>query len=275
MTSKNRWSMAALSDTGRQRTKNEDRYLCDPVRGLAMVADGIGGHRAGEIASSLTVTLLDKLIHQNTQPLLPEQIRQIFIETNLAIHQLSLSQPQYQGMGSAVILALFQHQHVTVAHVGDCRLYRLRGHSLECLTKDHTLYQDLLNQGHSSAQAREVVSPHTLSQAMGSATQINPTIDQFSIHTEDLFLLCSDGLTDMLLDEEIQTILQSKWIYNMNKNVQQLVHMANHKGGADNITAILIQAKSNYPFGFEWFQNTAHCLQHKLFFKRHLHDKRK
>lgn len=254
-------TMAGLSDTGMERTDNEDRLFFDRELGVAVVADGIGGARAGEVASSLAVTMIaDEFKKEATrfhtrESNHPEEcqrwLRGVLHQANQTIHQVANSQPQYKGMGVAVVLAFFHDNRVVVAHVGDCRLYRLRGQQFQQVTKDHTIFQEMLSLGRSQAEVRSAVRRNILTQALGPMPTIQPSIQELAVEPGDLFLLCSDGLTDMLNDEQIQAVLMAE--EDLETRTANLIKTANQAGGRDNVTTLLAQATAPYPAQSKWF----------------------
>ncbi|MBF0285701.1 MAG: serine/threonine-protein phosphatase [Magnetococcales bacterium] len=248
--------MAGLSDTGRVRDHNEDRLFFDAALGLALVADGVGGHQSGEVASSMAANILaDRVRQQNHRwKELPSGIdawmRGQISETSLIIHQTGRSQPQYHGMGATLVAALFFDNRVTIGHVGDSRLYRLRGSQFTRLTTDHTLLQQLLDQGRDPDEVRSIVNPHMLYQAMGTQDEVNPDSQTLPVELQDRYLLCSDGLTDMVEEKEMSQLLASA--KEPEEAVQTLVERANLNGGRDNVTVVSVWIDHPFPARSGW-----------------------
>lgn len=255
--------MAAKSDPGMERLENEDRCFFDRELGLVIVADGIGGAKAGEVASSLAVTMIGDEVrkgaatHQSSQEGDGAACRQwlagILTATNRTIHQVANSQPQYKGMGVALVMAFFRDNRVVVCHVGDSRLYRLRGETLEQITRDHTIFQELISRGQSEEEARAAVRRNILSKALGPLPEVEPTIQEHPVQTGDLFLLCSDGLTDMIDDQRIRQLLLEHQEQGLPPTVEALVQAANEAGGRDNVTVLLTRAVAPFPAQNKWY----------------------
>lgn len=250
--------MVGLSDTGRQREQNEDRLFFDRGLGIAVVADGVGGHKAGEVASSMAVTLIPDALKPRLEKTengdeLPELLREILKQTHATILQVARSQPQYHGMGVALVMGLFFDNKVIVAHVGDSRMYRLRGGGLKRLTRDHTVLQQLIDQGMPPEEARNAVNPHLIYQAMGIQGEIQPDVNTYPAEPGDLYLLCSDGLTDMVEDGKIQEILEAP-VKEEEERATRLVEAANAAGGRDNVTVLAIRVAAPFPVKKGWIQ---------------------
>jgi protein phosphatase len=212
---------AELTDPGRQRSGNEDAYFVAPP--LFAVADGMGGAQAGEVASRAVV----------------EQLEQGLAEAaNERIHRLARADRARAGMGTTVTAALVEGDEVSVAHVGDSRAYRLRGGSLEGLTRDHSLVQALIDQGRlSEEEAASHPQRSIITRALGPEPGVEVETRTYPARSGDLFLLCSDGLTTMLGENEIATHLKSG--EDLDAIGAALVEAANEAGGKDNITVVL------------------------------------
>jgi len=251
--------IASATDPGIVRSHNEDAIAADAGLGLAVLADGMGGYNAGEVASGLTtqvlMTEMERVLRKvaphapdatsgrpQGQRLLLEQIA----KANTSVFQAAQSQPQYSGMGTTLVTGLFYDNGVTFAHIGDSRAYRLRGGELVQLTRDHSLLQEQIDCGMiTPEQARYSNNKNLVTRALG----IDPSVDAEITHTDarlgDLFLLCSDGLTDMVPDEDIGLALQAL-APNLKLAAQQLVRMANDNGGRDNVSVILVRIVRDY-----------------------------
>ncbi|MEJ2619339.1 MAG: protein phosphatase 2C domain-containing protein [Candidatus Thiodiazotropha sp.] len=238
--------VAMRTDTGMVREHNEDAIGGDPDLGILILADGMGGANAGEVASELAVDLLSsQLIVGRTKQSLPdESSMRVSIETvNQAILELAEQVPQYQGMGTTLVLGVFDQNRIRYAHVGDSRLYRLRQGVLEQLTTDHTLIQEMVNLGDFANIEDAImagVPTNVLSRALGSQTEIVSDIAEAEVEPGDVYLFCSDGLTGMVTDDEMQSILENKNL-DLEQQAKELVDFACRCGGVDNISVIVVR----------------------------------
>jgi protein phosphatase len=258
--------IATRSDPGRVRAHNEDSVLVNQALGLALLADGMGGYNAGEVASSMATTLLASgLVSAFTERGPGERevggrrswartaLGREIASTNAVIHEAAVNQPAYSGMGSTVVAAVFHDNVVTVAHVGDSRLYRLRGSELVQLTRDHSLLQEQLDAGIITIeQARAAKNKNLLTRALGVDPVVEAEIREHDAQPGDVFLLCSDGLTDMLGDARIgATILEQG--ANPERCAARLVDLANDAGGRDNVTVVLVRVARAFPARRSWW----------------------
>jgi PPM family protein phosphatase len=227
---------AGTTDVGRQRSTNEDALVCAPP--LFAVADGMGGAKAGEVASGLAVEVLqeDAGAVEPVEAHMAELVR----EANRRIYELSTDDESRRGMGTTLTAALLHDGDVSLAHVGDSRAYRLREGSLEQLTNDHSLVAELERSGQISAEAA-VHHPQRsiITRALGPEPDVE--VDTYTIagREGDVFLLCSDGLTGMISDDEVASILRSA--SGLDAAAGELVRAANQSGGKDNITVVLFR----------------------------------
>jgi serine/threonine protein phosphatase PrpC len=224
---------AHKTDTGRQRHANEDSYFArSPV---FAVADGMGGAQAGEVASRIAAGAFeDRSVGDEPAE---GQLEEIAQEANREIHQLAQEDSSRAGMGTTLTAAMVRDDEVALGHVGDSRAYVLRDGQLKRLTKDHSLVEELRRQGRlTEEQAEEHPQRSIITRALGPEPQVNVDTMTFPARDGDVFLLCSDGLTTMVSDEEIQEILVGS--KNLRSAVNQLVDAANRGGGRDNITAV-------------------------------------
>jgi PPM family protein phosphatase len=251
---------ASLTDPGRVRDHNEDCIESRPEIGLFVLADGMGGYNAGEVASGLATSLISDGLQESWRPaevarlgrdeskaLSEKLIREQIGRANNAIFTTSQNNPECAGMGTTLVVCLFHDNFVTVAHIGDSRLYRLRGDVMEQVTRDHSLLQEQLDSGLiTPEEAKLSQNKNLVTRALG----IDPTVEtEIHVHETqqgDVYLLCSDGLSDMVEDEEIRLTLITLRT-NPTLTVQQLVQAANDNGGRDNISAMLIRVAE--PFG--------------------------
>lgn len=237
-----------LSDVGLSRDHNEDSISWDVELGLIMLADGMGGHNAGEIASELAVTairdaLLDVLTPEMIESKLikcEEAVREAVIYANEEIHEQANRRVECAGMGTTVVLTLFHEDKVTYAHVGDSRIYRLRSGEFSQLTADHSLVQEMIDNGYLSQEEAMVSSSRNLiTRALGIAPDVEVDVTTEQMDIDDVYLLCSDGLSDLLTEQDMSTILVSQRDQ-LGEAAQQLVDLANDRGGTDNISVILV-----------------------------------
>ncbi|GIX21253.1 MAG: protein-serine/threonine phosphatase [Gammaproteobacteria bacterium] len=243
----------ALTHPGARPGPNEDAVYLHRGRGVAVVADGMGGYRGGEVASALAVTTVAEhlpaaLARQRAAPdpgdgYTPESraVREVLELANEVILNTARSQPQYAGMGTTVVLALFYGQRLTIAHVGDARLYRLRNDTLELLTVDHTLLQELIARGvYTAEEARRSQNRNLVTRALGIEERVEIDIQEDIALPEDIYLLCSDGLNDMVEDRDIYSTLK-RYNEQLDRAATELVRLANANGGRDNISVVLVR----------------------------------
>jgi serine/threonine protein phosphatase PrpC len=247
---------AVQSDTGRVRVKNEDTFGFFPDRGFFVVADGMGGHVGGEVASHLAVETMFSYIeqsqHDDLTPVLDETGRcciggrrlSIAIQrAHAAILEKSRQNPSLMGMGTTIAAILFDNreQFASIGHVGDSRIYRVRHGTIEQLTEDHSLVQQLLREGKIRPQELKT-SPHRhiLTQAVGVSPFIQPTVRIVEPQPGDLFLLCSDGVHGIVEEEEMLHVLTDSAI-DLQQQCDALVNLANERGGPDNSTVIILR----------------------------------
>jgi serine/threonine protein phosphatase PrpC len=230
-----------LSDLGRARQNNEDALGEDRALNLLVLADGMGGHQAGEVASQLAVsTILDT--QRQSRERTSNSLRRSIEQANLAICEAARSNPDYSGMGTTVVACLANKQRVAIAWVGDSRLYRLRGKELERLTRDHSLLQEMVDHGrYTLEQAQQIVSKNIVTRALGIEAAVDVDTTETSAEPGDLLLLCSDGLTDMLDDGTIRAILLRAG--DLDSLARALVADANARGGKDNISVVLARVE--------------------------------
>ena len=259
---------AALTDVGRVRAHNEDCVLADPSSGLLAVADGVGGHQAGEVASRLAIDTLHEafVVGQSNHTNAPLELERAVRRANERIFLEGHRDPRCAGMGTTLVAALLRQDPdgttlLTLAHVGDSRLYRFRpalaqGHSeLVALTRDHSALQEIIDRGlHDADTARRLVPRNYLTRALGIDTTV--LIDQHSeaLQTGDLLLLCSDGLTTMLEDETLLTLLErldEEKKGNPAAIAQHLIDAANARGGHDNISVVVAILARDEPRSIE------------------------
>ena len=239
-------SADGLSDIGLHRPNNEDSFLVHCEKGCFLVADGMGGAAAGEIASRIFTETADRIVRpfeHRTEEQAVELIKKIFFDANEKIRDHVQSTPNHNGMGCTADLLLFHHyQGFTLGHIGDSRTYRQRDGHLTLLTRDHSLIQDHVDQGLiSKAEARHHRLRNVINKAVGVNEKLELDIIRGPYFKGDLFLLCSDGLTDMICDEDIEKILLEQ--ESLSNSAKLLVEQAKAGGGRDNITVILVRVE--------------------------------
>src|SRR2546422_3571729 len=252
--------VASCTDPGMVRSHNEDSIASDGDQGLVVLADGMGGYNAGEVASGMATTVIITELQQLLVKRLPYEIdahsgklvahqllHEQIAKANTSIYQAAQSQPQYAGMGTTLVVALFYDNKMTVAHIGDSRLYRLRGGELRQVTKDHSLLQEQIDSGViTPQQARQSQNKNLVTRALGIDPIVEAEIHDYDTKPEDIYLLCSDGLCDMVSDDDIGLALQTL-SSNLKLCAQHLVQTANDNGGRDNISVILVRVLRDYP----------------------------
>jgi PPM family protein phosphatase len=266
--------IASHTDPGMVRSHNEDSIAAIAEKGLVVLADGMGGYNAGEVASGMATTVITTELQQLLKDHAPHEfdpqsgqkaalkmLRQEVAKANTSIYQAAQSQPQYAGMGTTLVVALFYDDKMMVAHIGDSRLYRMRGDEFRQVTKDHSLLQEQIDAGLlTKEQAKQSSNKNLVTRALGIDPAVEAEIHEYDTQGGDIYLLCSDGLSDMVNDEDIGMALQALGA-NLNLAAHQLVQMANDNGGRDNISVILIKILRNYPAVqglaskiFRWFR---------------------
>ena len=261
----NALEIVAKTDPGMVREHNEDAIFADSSLGFAILADGMGGYNAGEIASGMAVTMLahdlEKVLSEKVCDCMDKATGQFDMhqcmadkvaKTNEAIFLAAEDQPQYAGMGTTLVTALFHDNKVFVAHAGDSRMYRLRGENFMAITKDHSLLQEQIDQGMISAKdARHSFNKNLVTRALGVDLQVEAEVNEFDVLPGDIYLLCSDGLNDMIDDEEIGAVVQMLSV-NLDLAATQLIQMANDLGGRDNISVILVKIRREFSAKKNW-----------------------
>lgn len=250
---------------GMVRSHNEDSVACEPAYGLVVLADGMGGYNAGEVASGIAVSVMVSEIRRALQNASPtdrdenggEELGVMLLRDNLqkanaSIFHAAESQPQYSGMGTTIVSGIFYDNRVAVGHIGDSRMYRLRGETLVAITRDHSLLQEQIDGGIISVEdARLSKNKNLVTRAVGIDAEVVPEIHVHDVLVGDLYLLCSDGLNDMMEDEDIQSTLYALQ-NNLPLAANQLIQMANDNGGRDNVSVILVKVKGSFPVPRGW-----------------------
>lgn len=246
--------LASHSDAGVTRSRNEDYVGSAANIGVVVLADGMGGYQGGEVASAIAVnTVLDYLKSRlkrdcaaQAAPDAPSAssaalAREAVARANDAIYKTSCTQPQYQGMGTTIVLALFSPDQVTIAHVGDSRAYRLREDNLRQITVDHTLLQELVDRGLCTREdAQTSANRNLVTRALGVNRNVAVDVVEQPVQPGDLYLLCTDGLNDMLDDQAIEAVLASRTL-TLDAMARRLINQANRAGGRDNVSVLLVR----------------------------------
>jgi protein phosphatase len=250
---------------GMVRSHNEDSVACEPACGLVVLADGMGGYNAGEVASGIAVSVVvTEVSHhllnaspvergeQHGEELGVSLLRDNIQKANASIFHAAQSQPQYAGMGTTIVSGLFYDNRVAVGHIGDSRMYRLRGEVLETITRDHSLLQEQIDSGMISVEdARLSKNKNLVTRAVGIDADVEPEIHVHEVLVGDIYLLCSDGLNDMAEDDDIQSTLYALQ-NNLPLAARQLIQLANDNGGRDNVSVILVKVKGKFSVPRGW-----------------------
>jgi serine/threonine protein phosphatase PrpC len=247
------------TDTGRVREHNEDAIGSDPDIGLMVLADGMGGYNAGEVASGIAVQIVTELATEGASRedrddidphsgLMRQSIvlRDAIYRANKIIYQTAQSQTHCEGMGTTIIACMFYDNKISIAHVGDSRGYRVRDGDLEQITLDHSLLQELVDRGfYSAEEAQRSTNRNYVTRALGVEPTVEVEVREYDVKPGDIYLLCSDGLPDMVEDEDIHLTINT---FNASLDVvgQQLVDLANDHGGRDNVSVQLAQVISSF-----------------------------
>jgi protein phosphatase len=235
------YSAAAVSDRGRKRPTNEDAFGYSIDQGVFLVCDGMGGAAAGEVASSLAVDEVMRVLTDRAPEVpLSSLIEQAISAANHVIYSRAKSNTKLNGMGTTLVALVAEERRVHVLNIGDSRCYRLRAGNLEQITQDHSLVDEQVRLGRMSA-AEAVRSPlrNVITRALGTQNRVTPDIFDLDAEPGDLFLLCSDGLTRELSDNNIGVILTNGRV--LDELCNNLVSAANQAGGGDNITCVLVR----------------------------------
>jgi len=248
-----RLKFAGLSHAGHKRNHNEDSIGIDLDLGIAVLADGMGGYQGGQIASALAVRVVLENVRARYRHAAKESgrkrgvdwhqsvLREAFRKANGVIYSISRRNPQWHGMGTTLIVALFHDDRITIGHVGDSRLYRVRSNQLQQVTTDHSLIQELVDQGFCAPEdLRGSPNKNLITRAVGIAPSVQPDLKQEPVLAQDVYLLCSDGLTDLVEDQTIGLTLRENRC-GLRKAAVSLVRLANHRGGHDNISVIIVR----------------------------------
>lgn len=259
MTLEEALEIVAQTHSGMVRAHNEDSVATEVSCGLVVLADGMGGYNAGEVASGIAVEVVISEIAQPLKEASPIErdkdtgeelaialLTRSIHKANASIYKAATSSSQYAGMGTTIVSALFYDNRVAVGHVGDSRLYRLREGEMMALTRDHSLLQEQIDCGIISVEnARYSQNKNLVTRAVGIDADVVPEIHLYDVVVGDIYLLCSDGLNDMMEDEDIESILYAMQ-GNLGLAAEHLIQTANDNGGRDNVSVILIKIKQEF-----------------------------
>lgn len=243
------YKFCAQTDPGRARENNEDSVAFDDATHLAVLADGMGGYNAGEIASGMATAFikseLSRWLSQAGEQAQAEQVRraiEICVDNaNRSIFNASNSNAQYSGMGTTLVVGVFRGRKLILGHIGDSRCYRLRSNTLLQITKDHSLLQEQIDAGLVTLeQAATSANKNLVTRALGVEAVVPLELNEYPVNAGDIYLMCSDGLSDMVDDAAIASILQKG--VSLESMANELVQAANENGGRDNISVLLTQA---------------------------------
>ena len=260
---KGKIDVVGRTDEGQIRDHNEDYISDNPTLGIAVLADGMGGLNAGEVASSMAVHLLmeeltayrlgdsqlaAELAHSDSDlPIEAQVVRKAVENANDAVFHTSQTQPQCKGMGTTIVASLFYNNKISVAHIGDSRVYLFRGGALEQVTKDHSFVQELIDKGlYTKEEARTSDKKNVVTRALGVAPFVEVECHEYETQVGDIYLMCSDGLHDMVPDRDIERAFIELG-GNMKELANYLVDLANANGGKDNVSVILTRIAKPYP----------------------------
>ncbi len=260
-------TIASLTDVGKLRSKNEDAVGYDSAMGIVVLADGMGGHRGGEIASNLAIdTIISELQKSLESPkdanddeingFSPESIciQDAILTANELVYNAAESNIEHRGMGTTVVVLHFYNNTLSLAHIGDSRCYRMRKNQLEQLSKDHSLLQELVDRGfYTPEEARRSGNKNLVTRALGIDPVVMPDIQEDIVLKNDIYLLCSDGLSDLVDDDDICLTLR-EFSANLEEAAKQLITKANDKGGTDNISVMLCRIDKDFSSKQKWFK---------------------
>lgn len=259
------------TDRGRVRSHNEDNFYLDEKGGLLVVADGMGGHASGEIASKIAVDVIRDYFHavNENRAAFVGEFREEYSEmtnrissavslANRAIYEAAQSNSAWQGMGTTVAAALLNGNKLSIAHVGDSRVYLVRAGYIEQLTDDHSVvYEQVRRELLTKEEAQKSEIKNLLTRALGTAAEVDVDIDELSLADGDVLVLCTDGLSSMVSDDEILSVVAST--KDPASACETLINMANNNGGNDNVTVITGYMRKKCWYSFllnikEWFR---------------------
>lgn len=245
------YRFCAQTDPGLARDNNEDAFSFDESRGVAVLADGMGGYNAGEVASHMAASIINsemnRWLSEAGATASVQDIRRAMEicvgNANAAVYRAANSNAHYSGMGTTLVAGVFRGADLVLGHIGDSRCYRLRQGELAQITKDHSLLQEQIDAGLlTPEQAALSANKNLVTRALGVDDAVLLEIHEHTAEPGDVYLMCSDGLSDMVTDADIATILQLP--LSLEQRARSLVDTANAHGGRDNITVVLVQVEA-------------------------------
>jgi protein phosphatase len=267
MALKDKVATSLATDTGRVRNNNEDAIAEDADLGLLILADGMGGYNAGEIASGITTATILDVVRREWKQIKHGEVdaesgysrealllRQAVETAHQTIYQVAESQPQCAGMGTTVVACILHDDRISIAYAGDSRLYRYRQGVLEQITRDHSLIEELIARGHySREEALRLVRKNIVTRALGVEPQVAVDIIEDVVEVGDIVLICSDGLTDMVPDDTIRLTLE-QYADNLDLASKALINLALEAGGRDNVSVVLARVDASLARGRRWYE---------------------
>lgn len=260
MTLRGKLAHTQATDTGKVRDHNEDAIGSNIDIGLLVLADGMGGYNAGEVASGIAVKTVIELVTEACEREKREAtdaptglmrqtiiLRDAIMRANKLIYNTAQTQTQCEGMGTTIVACLFWDDRISIAHVGDSRLYRLRGEKFEQLTMDHSLLQELVDRGfYSQEEAQRSTNRNYVTRALGVEPTVDVEVGEERVAPGDHYVLCSDGLPDMVEDEDIHLTINT---FNANLDMvgKQLIQLSNDNGGKDNVSVVIARVLEEFP----------------------------
>ena len=260
--------VAQMTHPGMVRAHNEDSIFVDGVAGLAVLADGMGGYSAGEVASGIAVNVirngllpelnsgreLSKVDVQSGLTHAAQLLQQQIAAANKGIYEAAQARPECAGMGTTLVAAVFCGNRVSIGHIGDSRCYRMRAERFEQLTHDHSLLQEQIDSGVlTPEQAKYSLNKNLVTRALGIEAIVPADIVEYRIEANDIYLLCSDGLTDMVEPDAIHGIIDERR-QDLGQAAAELVELANQNGGRDNISVVLVRVPPEFLPSSGWVQ---------------------
>ena len=251
-----RLTMASATHAGQIRAFNDDSIAADAARGVFVLADGMGGHNAGDVAAeTASRVVVERLAKGASRAVLAaDRVREAVREANEAVCKAARTDSARTGMGTTLAVALFGDGQVTIGHVGDSRVYRLRDGHLKLLTRDHSVLQEQAEKGLLDRESARVSQNRSLvTRALGTGYDATPEVSEADVLPGDIVLLCSDGLNDMVDDADIELALAELGC-NLDMTAETLVELANDNGGQDNITVLLVRVDAGVEAEGGWRQ---------------------
>ena len=233
------------TDTGKVRQQNQDAFICRRVgenTGYAIVCDGMGGEKAGEVASATACQLIDKFFHRDVNEQMSKAVIFSAISAaNAKVYSMAKENPDYHGMGTTLVLAVVVGENMHIVNIGDSRIYMAEKKAVKQLTRDHTLVQNLLDRGQISQQeALKIPKKHYITRAIGVGDTLDIDYQMYELKKESIVLLCTDGLSNYLEIEKLPELLKNCI---RKESLADLIDFANDQGGSDNITAVMLYRK--------------------------------